>query len=69
MLNGRKDGSPFIAHLSSSVLRDNDIRIIGFMGISCDIAEHKSMEDEQSSLNQSLEERVAKRTALLKKKG
>ena len=45
VLNRKKDGSTFISHLSSTVLRDEKSVTIGFMGISRDITERKQAEE------------------------
>ncbi len=45
VLNKKQDGSTFISHLSSTVLRDEKGVIIGFMGISRDITERKQAEE------------------------
>jgi PAS domain S-box-containing protein len=45
VLNRKKDGGTFISRLSSTVLRDEKGVIIGFMGISRDVTEHKQAEE------------------------
>jgi two-component system sensor histidine kinase/response regulator len=42
--NKRKDGTLFESYLSASVLRDSQGQVLGVMGISRDITEHKQVE-------------------------
>src|SRR5262249_3183213 len=45
LFNRRKDGSDFLISLTTAQVRDNDGRVIAFMGVSSDITERKQLQD------------------------
>ena len=61
----KKDGSCFVAHGVSTILRDEKGDNIGYQSSVLDITERKHTEEEVRNLNIELEERVRERTAEL----
>jgi PAS domain S-box-containing protein len=61
----RKDGTQVHISLSVSPIRDESGRIVGASGIKRDITDRKDLEQELRRVNETLEERVAERTAAL----
>ncbi len=60
-----RDGKPVLVEARWTVVRDEEGRITGVLGINTDIRERHRARDEVLRLNASLEERVQKRTAQL----
>ncbi len=60
-----RDGKPVLVEARWTVVRDDEGRITGVLGINTDIRERHRARDEIMLLNASLEERVQKRTAQL----
>jgi PAS domain S-box-containing protein len=60
-----RDGSTVYVEARTTVVRDEQGRVYGVMGINTDIRERKRTRDEILALNFSLEERVKQRTAQL----
>jgi PAS domain S-box-containing protein len=60
----RKDGSTFPALIHAAPIK-RDGQIVGLRGVSVDITELKTLQDELKSSNELLEKRVAERTAEL----
>jgi PAS domain S-box-containing protein len=63
--NRRKNGEVFPSLLSAAVMRDDQGKMLGVVGVSRDITESKRAEEEIRRLNADLERRVAERTAQL----
>ncbi len=61
----RKDGSRFIADVVLTALKSDDGSLRGFSKVTRDITGRKQAEQEIRQLNESLEQRVAERTAQL----
>ncbi len=59
ILNRRKNGEEFVAHLSASVHRDLNGKPIGLVGISMDLTEQHKLEAEKARLLQQKEEFLA----------
>jgi PAS domain S-box-containing protein len=57
--NKRKSGDIFYSYLSAAVLRDENGTIVGSMGISRDITEHRRAEEALRESNRRLEEALA----------
>ncbi len=53
--NKRKDGVEFLAHLSTSIVKDNDDKPIALMGIATDITEKKKSEEHVNLLTVALQ--------------
>lgn len=62
-----KDGTIRVAHCEGEVIIDNNGRPIQMNGTIQDITKLKKVEDELRTLNESLEQRIAERTAALVK--
>ncbi len=60
-----KAGNEFHAHLSLSILRDENGVVTGMIGYSMDITQRKIAEQELRKLNEDLEHRIADRTGEL----
>jgi len=65
ILNKKKDGSAFIALLSSTLLHDENGNITGLMGISRDITEQKNTEEKLRRANIRLQEHDNMKTEFL----
>jgi PAS domain S-box-containing protein len=65
VLNKKKDGSTFIALLSSTLLHDENGNITGLMGISRDITEYKNTEEKLRRANIRLQEHDNMKTEFL----
>jgi PAS domain S-box-containing protein len=65
ILNKKKDGSTFIALLSSTLLHDENGNITGLMGISRDITEQKKTEEQLRRANIRLQEHDNMKTEFL----
>ncbi len=65
VLNKKKDGSTFIALLSSTLLHDENGNITGLMGISRDITEQKNTEEKLRRANIRLQEHDNMKTEFL----
>jgi len=65
ILNKKKDGSTFIALLSSTLLHDENGNITGLMGISRDITEQKNTEEKLRRANIRLQEHDNMKTEFL----
>jgi len=65
ILNKKKDGSTFIALLSSTLLHDENGNITGLMGISRDITEQKNTEEQLRRANIRLQEHDNMKTEFL----
>lgn len=55
LLNKRKDGSVFPIYLSTSVVRDDEGRMIALVGVCTDISEKKREEEQRAKLMRELE--------------
>ncbi|HZY30869.1 MAG TPA: PAS domain S-box protein, partial [Candidatus Methylomirabilis sp.] len=64
--NRRKNGEPFFASLSASVLRDRNGTMAGAVGMWRDITEQKRAEEALQKAHDELEKRVEERTAELR---
>ncbi len=64
--NRRKNGEPFFASLSASVLRDRNGTVAGAVGMWRDITEQKQAEEALQKAHDELEKRVEERTAELR---
>jgi PAS domain S-box-containing protein len=53
--NKRKNGEVFDAYLQASMLRDATGKVVGIMGLSRDVTEHKKFKEEQARLTTILE--------------
>jgi len=58
-----KDGSTVWTEVKMTGIRDPDGQLVGILGVTRDISDRKRAEDELKALNESLEQRVAERTA------
>lgn len=58
----RKDGEYIDISLSIALLKDDEDKVIGTVGVSKDITEKKRYEEELKGLNERLEEKVLERT-------
>ncbi|MCG8342272.1 MAG: ATP-binding protein, partial [Chlorobiales bacterium] len=63
----KKSGEEFIGYSSFSLKRDKDNNVVGKIGTTIDITESKKAQNEIKKLNESLEQKVADRTARLKR--
>ncbi|HYZ84655.1 MAG TPA: ATP-binding protein, partial [Bryobacteraceae bacterium] len=61
----RKSGEHFYAHLSLSLLREENGMPVGVIGYALDITQRKMAESEVRRLNAALEQRITERTAQL----
>jgi PAS domain S-box-containing protein len=61
----RKSGEQFYAHVSLSLLRDDNGTPAGVIGYSIDVTERKAAENEVLRLNAELEQRITERTSQL----
>ncbi|WP_420851134.1 ATP-binding protein [Rhizobium quercicola] len=59
------DGTLHWAEIRAQVYRDRTGRPVKLVGVSADITERRRVEDQQRQINETLEERVTKRTAEL----
>ncbi|MFH0990115.1 MAG: PAS domain S-box protein [bacterium] len=55
LCNKRKDGTDFPIYLSVSAIRDNDEKLVAFIGIATDISERKKADVEMVKLRQAVE--------------
>jgi PAS domain S-box-containing protein len=62
----RADGEVRWLACKGEVLRDNAGKAVRMMGVNYDITQRKHLEQELNSLNESLEQQVSQRTALLR---
>ena len=58
-----RDGSTIWTEVKMTGIRDPDGHLVGVLGVTRDISDRKRAEEELKALNESLEQRVAKRTA------
>jgi two-component system, chemotaxis family, CheB/CheR fusion protein len=63
----RRDGSPVFIEGVARLLRSEDGEVRGFLKVGQDMTERRRMEDTMRELNQTLELRVAERTAALER--
>jgi PAS domain S-box-containing protein len=63
--NRRRDGTPYVAHMSLTVIRDDSGAITNFIGVFSDITARQQAEAELLQLSRELDARVAARTAEL----
>jgi PAS domain S-box-containing protein len=63
--NRRRDGTPYVAHMSLTVIRDESGAITNFIGVFSDITARQQAEAELLQLSRELDARVAARTAEL----
>jgi PAS domain S-box-containing protein len=63
--NYRKDGTLFWNELHLAPVKDDEGRLTHFIGVQTDVTERRRAEEEIQHLNESLERRVAERTAQL----
>lgn len=65
VFNRRRDGVPYVAAMSLTVIRDNDGAITHFIGVFSDITSRQRAEADLLKLSRELDGRVAARTAEL----
>jgi PAS domain S-box-containing protein len=65
VFNRRRDGTPYVAHMSLSVMRDDDSATIYFIGVFSDVTAQREAEAAQRRWSEELDARVAARTAEL----
>jgi PAS domain S-box-containing protein len=65
VINKKKNGELFVAYLSASVLKDDEGKIIGAMGVSRDISELKKAENELIESEERLKKQSAKLNAVI----
>lgn len=63
--NRRRDGTPYIAHISLTVIRDDDGAISYYIGVFSDVTAQREAEAELRRWSEELDARVAARTAEL----
>ena len=63
----KKKGKHFFTHLSLSLQRNSDNKVIGMLGYSMDITERKLTEQKLHRLNDELEQPVQQRTEDLRR--
>jgi len=63
--NRRRDGTPYVASMSLTLVRDDDGRISYFIGVFSDITSRLQADSDLLRLSQELDARVIKRTAEL----
>ncbi|TFW18488.1 PAS domain-containing sensor histidine kinase [Duganella callida] len=63
--NRRRDGTPYTAHFSMTVMRGEDGAISHFIGVFSDVTAQRQAEAELRQLSRELDARVAQRTAEL----
>ena len=63
--NQRRDGTPYVAHMSLTVIRDEHVGISAFIGVFSDITARQQAETALLQLSRELDARVVERTAAL----
>jgi len=65
LINRRKDGSEFPIHLSTSVIKDKESKVLGLIGVATDITSRKHAEEELIKAKEKAEESDRLKSAFL----